>query len=184
MKGYDYNPDSSRYYLRSAGYINSDSLPDITLSTTADYVDLCKYIQHSLSEVGITIKIDVNPAATLKELKAQAKASFFRASWIADYTDAENYLSLFYSKNFCPAGPNYCHFSDDTFDDLYNKSLLSANDSVRFDYYQKMNKIMMAQSPVIILYYDQVLRFVRKDIKDLGINPINLLTLKRVQKLK
>jgi peptide/nickel transport system substrate-binding protein len=182
MRGYDFYPDSSRFYLAQAGYSGDVHLPEITLSTTADYLDLCKYIQHELSEVGITLKIDVNPAATLKELKAQAKVPFFRASWIADYPDAENYLSLFYSKNFCPNGPNYCHFSDRLFDAMYEEALLETTDSLRYSSYKKMNRILMDQSPVIILYYDQVLRFTRKNIEGLGINPVNLLTLKRVQK--
>ncbi len=41
---------------------------------------------------------------------------------------------------------------------------------------------MMQQSPVIILFYDQVLRFTSKKISGLGSNPLNLLELKRVKK--
>ena len=96
MQGYTYRPDLSRRLLEEAGYPNGSEL-SVTLSTTSEYVDICKYIQHQLSELGIKISIDVNPPATLKELKAQAKLPFFRASWIADYPDEENYLSLFYS---------------------------------------------------------------------------------------
>ena len=39
-----------------------------------------------------------------------------------DYPDSENYLSLFYSKNFTPNGPNYTHFSNEEFDRLYELS--------------------------------------------------------------
>ena len=46
--------------------------------------------------------MDVIPAATLKDAKANGKLDLFRASWVADYPDAENYLSLYYSKNFDP----------------------------------------------------------------------------------
>jgi ABC-type transport system substrate-binding protein len=58
----------------------------------------------------------------------------------------------------------------------------TVNDSLRFACYRKMEGIMMEESPVIILYYDQVLRFVRKNISGLGNNPMNLLILKRVRK--
>jgi peptide/nickel transport system substrate-binding protein len=182
MAGYDFHPDSARLLLSEAGYLTGWNMPEITISTTADYLDLCKYIQHELSEIGFRIKIDVNPPATLKELKAQAKLPFFRASWIADYPDAENYLSLFYSRNFCPGGPNYCHFADAEYDALYEKSLSETDDSLRFQYNRRMNRIMMDDAPVVILYYDQVMRFARKDIQGLGINPINLLSLKKVRK--
>ena len=50
-------------------------------------------------------------------------------------------------------------------------------------YYRKMDQLIMEEAPVVILYYDQVLRFVQKNIEGLGSDPMNLLTLKRVRKL-
>ncbi|MDD5508945.1 MAG: ABC transporter substrate-binding protein [Bacteroidales bacterium] len=180
MTGYRYDPEEARRLLKTAGYPGGEGLPDITLSTTADYVDICKFIQSQLADIGIAIQIDVIPSATTRELKAQGKLPFFRASWIADYPDEENYLSLFYSRNFCPSGPNYTHFSSREFDRLYERSLNEESDSVRLDCYRQMNRLITEEAPVIILYYDQVLRFVQKNVTGLGINPTNLLTLKNV----
>ena len=56
-------------------------------------------------------------------------------------------------------------------------------DTLRYALYRKMEKIVMDEAPVIILYYDQVLRFVQKNVTGIGSNPMNLLTLKRVRKL-
>ncbi len=179
---YDYDPDRARKLLASAGYPQGKGLPAITLTSTADYLDICKYIQHQVSAIGIEMKLEVSPPAAVKEMKAEAKLPFFRASWIADYPDAENYLSMFYSKNFCPKGPNYTHFSNPEFDRLYETSMSTVNDSLRLTYYRQMEKIMMEEAPVVILYYDQVLRFVQKNIHGLGSNPMNLLTLKHVKK--
>lgn len=114
---------------------------------------------------------------------AHAKIPFFRASWIADYPDAENYLSLFYSPNFCPNGPNYTRFSSPEFDKLYRKSVKEKSDSLRHRIYATMNSIVMEEAPVVILYYDQVFRFVHKNVKGLGSNPLNLLNLKKVKKV-
>lgn len=179
---YDYNPEKARQLLASAGYPEGKGLPPIILTSTSDYLDICKYIQHQVSAIGIDLKIEVSQPAAVKEMKSEAKLPFFRASWIADYPDAENYLSMFYSKNFCPKGPNYTHFSDPDYDRLYEKSMSTVNDSIRFSFYRQMEKIMMEESPVVILYYDQVIRFVQKNIHGLGSNPMNLLTLKRVTK--
>ncbi|HNW98542.1 MAG TPA: ABC transporter substrate-binding protein [Bacteroidales bacterium] len=184
MKGYEYNPEKVRELLKEAGYPGGDGLADISISTTSTYLDLCEYIQQQLSDFGIKIKIEVNPPATLREMVANSKLPFFRGSWIADYPDAENYLSLFYSKNYCPQGPNYTHFSNTTFDKLYENAQRETNDSLRYSYYVKMNKIAMDEAPVVILYYDQVLRFTQKNISGLTSNPMNLLTLKQVKKIK
>lgn len=182
MKGYEYNPEKVRQLLAEAGYPNGEGLPEITLSTSATYLDLCEYLQQQLSDFGIKIRMEVNPPATLREMVANSKLPFFRGSWIADYPDAENYLSLFYSKNFCPKGPNYTHFSHPEFDKLYEMAQYETNDSIRYYYYIEMNKIVMDEAPVVVLYYDQVLRFCQKNISGLTSNPMNLLTLKRVKK--
>ena len=112
------------------------------------------------------------------------KFPIFRASWIADYPDAENYLSLFYSKNFTPNGPNYTHFKSDVFDVLYEESISIVDDRIRYKLYQKMDSILIEEAPMIPLYYDQVIRFSQKNVQGLGINPIDLLDLRRVQKRK
>ncbi len=183
VKGYNYDPDKARKLLAKAGYPNGKGLGEITISTTASYLDLCKYIQNQLNELGLKVKIDVNQPATLLELIAQSKATLFRGSWIADYPDAENYLSLFYSPNYCPIGPNYTHFKNNTYDNLYELSQNEINDSIRNTYYNKMDQLIMDEAPVIVLYYDQVLRFVQNNIDNIGSNPMNLLTLKSVRKL-
>ena len=180
--GYNFDLVKAKNLLAEAGYPNGKNLPDITLSTTSSYLDLCKNIQQQLTEIGIHLKIDVIPPGTLRDMIAKSKVPFFRGSWIADYPDAENYLSLFYSKNFTPAGPNYTHFANKDFDVLYEKAKKELSDSVRFKYYRQMDKMIMEDAPVIVLYYDEVLRFVRKDIIDLGSNPMNLLSLKRVKR--
>ena len=184
VMGYQYDPAKAMHLLAKAGFPGGKGLPPITLTTNASYLDLCKFIQSQLGEIGINIKIDVTPPSTLREIIAQSKVSFFRGSWIADYPDAENYLSLFYSPNFCPAGPNYTHFSSAAFDKSYGECMNERDDSVRGLKYIQMDNLLIEEAPVVVLYYDQVLRFSQKSISGLGSNPLNLLNLKYVKKTK
>ncbi|MCD4774203.1 MAG: ABC transporter substrate-binding protein, partial [Bacteroidales bacterium] len=66
IKGYSYNPDKARQLLTKAGFSTGEDIPSITLSTTAEYLDLCEFIQHQLNEIGFDINIDVNPPGALK----------------------------------------------------------------------------------------------------------------------
>lgn len=180
--GYSYDPDKSKKLLKDAGYGIDNPVPEITLVTTPEYIDLCKFVQSQLKNIGLEIAIEVSPAATVRELKAHGKLNFFRASWIADYPDEENYLSMFYSKNFAPNGPNYTHFSDSTIDELYLSSFAITEKYSRTKQYRFIDSLIMEKAPVAVLYYDKVVRFVQKDITGMTINPINMLNLERVKK--
>lgn len=182
FKGFSYQPEKAKKLLQEAGFPYGKGLPEISLSTTGQYVDLCEFIQHQLGELGIKIKLSVNPPATHNELVAKSELAFFRKSWVADYPDAENYLSLFYSKNFSPEGPNYTHFKNEEYDRIYRNSLAEVNDSLRYKLYHQMDSIIIAEAVVVPLFYDEVVRFVRKDVKGMGINALNLLNLKTVKK--
>ena len=50
--------------------------------------------------------------------------------------------------------------------------------------YNKMDSLVLASAPVIPLYYDKVVRFVSKQVVGMRSNPMNLLNLKRVNKVK
>jgi ABC-type transport system substrate-binding protein len=176
--GYTYNPEKAKKLLKESG-INQ---PSITITTTSNYLSFCEYIQRELQKIGLAVNVDVIPASTLKEAKANGKLDMFRASWVADYPDAENYLSLYYSKNFSPNGPNYTHFSNPDFDELYEQSYLETNLKKRELLYTKMDSLVMQVAPIVPLFYDEVVRFTRKNISGLGINPTNLLDLKNVKK--
>ena len=157
---------------------------EITLATDANYIDLCEYIQRELQKIGISIKVDMMPPATLKQARSKGKLEMFRSNWIADYPDAENYLSLFYSKNFSPTGPNYTHFYSPTFDSLYENSFFINDAQKRGEIYQSMDSLVMSKHPLIPLYYDQVLRFSHKNVQGLNLNPVNVLKLKKIRKTK
>lgn len=182
MSGFDYNPELAKQLIQEFKNETGIEEPSIRISTNSQYVDLCEYIQKELQQIGLNVVVDVIPPSTLKQSKANGKLPIFRASWIADYPDAENYLSLFYSKNFAPNGPNYMHFSDKTFDVLYETSIKTINVEKRISLYRKMDSIIISQAPVVPLYYDQVVRFTRKNVQGMTINPVNLLNLKSVSK--
>ena len=179
--GYEYSQSRAKELLAQAGFPDGKGLPTLTLSTTSNYLDLCKYIQQQLTLVGFDVKIEVNPSAALREQIAQGKNQWFRASWIADYPDAENYLALFYSKNHSPAGPNYTRFTSPQYDRLYERAMRETEDRRRLELYREMDSIVMTEAPVIPLYYDQILHFTHKNIKGLRSNAMNALDLRYVK---
>ena len=185
LPGYDttqtigYHYDAQKASELVARY-NLNSYP-IKLYTTQDYIDIAKFVQSALNEVGFDCRVEEMMPAALREKRANGNLPFFRSSWVADYPDAENYLSLFTTANFTPAGPNYTHFSDEEFDRLYAKAMLCNDMNDRALLYHRMDSIMMSEAPVVVLFYDEVLRFINKRVEGLGSNPTNLLDLRRTR---
>ena len=174
--GYPYNPKNAEQLLNDNDLIGYE----LKLYTTQDYVDIAKFVQSALTEIGLVCKVEEMMPAALREKRANGNLPFFRSSWVADYPDAENYLSLFTTSNFTPQGPNYTHYSNEKFDELYQKSLTCNDLQERAKIYHEMDSLMMTEAPVVILFYDEVLRFVNKNVEGLGSNPTNMLNLKRV----
>ncbi len=177
--GYRYDPARALHLLKEAGYPNGLGLPAIPLITIPVYADLASYIASELQQIGIKIQVETVQKSLLLEQTAKSDALFFRGSWIADYPDAENYLSVFYGNN--PAPPNYTRYKNPAFDKLYEDALSEKNDSVRFKIYQHADQIMMNDAPVVPLWYDMVIRLVQPNVKNFTPNSLNLLELRRVK---
>lgn len=178
VRGYHYNPSLARKLLREAG-ISPGSQPVITLYTIPIYADIASYIVRQLEEIGLKVQVDVVQKSLLLDLTSNAKALFFRGSWIADYPDADNYLSVFYSKN--PAPPNYTRYQNPVFDALFEKAITETNDSLRYQYYREADQVMMEDAPVVPLWYDEVVHLVQPNVRGFQPNALNLLELRRVR---
>ncbi|MEO9004889.1 MAG: ABC transporter substrate-binding protein [Ginsengibacter sp.] len=179
VKGYHYDPAKAMALLKEAGYPNGIGLPAIKLLTVPAYSDLASYIANELLQIGIRINVEVIQKSLLLEQTAKSEALFFRGSWIADYPDAENFLSVFYGKN--PAPPNYTRYNNLQFNQLYQASLSEKNDSIRYNLYRKADQLMIKDAPVVPLWYDMVIRLVQPYVKNFHPNSLNLLELRKVK---
>lgn len=180
--GYQYDRRRARKLVEEFTIETGVKNPELRVSTTAEYLDICEYIQRQLELIGISLTIDVLPASTLLQMRAVGDLEMFRASWIADYPDAESYLSLFYSPNHTPNGPNYSYFTSKAYDSLYVASMAIQDVDERSHLYQEMDSIILTEMATVPLFYDKAVRFIKPEVKGMKINPQNFLYLKEVYK--
>jgi len=177
-----FNKKEALDLLAQAGFPNGKNLPTIVLSTTSDYADLMEYIQHEWQQIGIPCEIQQLQGAAFRDQASKCQLSVFRKSWLADYAHPENFYSVFQTSRFTPNGPNYTHYSNSNYDMIYAVLGASNNSDSTLIYCEKLEQQLNEETPVIPLYYDQVMHFIRSNVKNLPTNSVNMLDLRRVKK--
>ncbi|HBP44704.1 MAG TPA: ABC transporter substrate-binding protein [Flavobacteriales bacterium] len=177
-----FDVERAQSLMDSVASVHPRPWPEMVLSTTSDYTDLCAAIQYQWKAIGLEVRIDVVAPATHRDRVANGKVMAFRKSWLADYPDAENFLSLFRKMNLAPSGPNYTHYTNLEFDRRLDSALMEATASERAFQYETLNGMISDALPVIPLFHDQVTHFVRHEIEGWEINSVNRLDLRRVRK--
>lgn len=173
--GYRYDPNKAKELLASLKLPKPISL---TIHTNKDYLDLVTMIIKQWEQLGIKTNIEVVESNILRSGMRQGDISLFRASWIADYPDAESFLCLFYSKY--PAPPNYTRFSDPLYDTWYEASIRERDPKKRYALHQQMNAKIIEEAPVIFLFYDETAQFFSNRTSGISSNALNLLKIDHI----
>lgn len=184
IDGYHYDLEKAKELLFESGLNLTEDEKKIKLLALREYKELCEYLKKELEAIGFDISIELVPASVLKQEIAAYNSNFFRKSWTGDYPDAMNFLQLFYSKNQSPKGPNYTHFGNTFYDNLYEKALVSTDQQTRFKLFREMEQIIFEEAPVIPLFYDESIRICQSYVTGLETNAMNTLDLKRVKMKK
>jgi peptide/nickel transport system substrate-binding protein len=185
VAGYSFNREMARKLLDSAGYPEGKGLPEIILqiSESERISAVAQAIQEQLNAIGVKVRIvQVSPAQN-RSMAAEGKLPFWRANWMADYPDAENFIALFYSKYAAPSGSNTTRYRNARVDSLYREALapgLSAEQ--RSAIYGKAERIILDEAPWILIYHSTIQRLVQPGITGYGIDPLDRLMLTHVRK--
>ncbi|MDW8332734.1 MAG: ABC transporter substrate-binding protein [Bacteroidia bacterium] len=150
-----YDPDSARKLIQAAG---ARWPRPLTLLTNPAYRLQAERIQKYWSQIGVPTQIQEMDGAALRERVVSGSARAWRASWVADYPDPENFFALFASFHVPPHGPNYTRFSHPQYDSLYRVAAARPNPEV----YVRMEEILARHMPVVVLYYYRTVRLMNK----------------------
>jgi peptide/nickel transport system substrate-binding protein len=176
--GYSYDLEKAKNLVKHLGY-SATKKPKLELHINNSFIDMAELLANQLNRAGFEVEIKLHPADMMMQLAAQGKLGFFRRSWMADYPDAENYLACFYSKNGSP--PNYTRFSNAQYDRLYEKLITEISPPLRKQLIKQLEQILVEESPIVPIFYDQSIRLVQKNIQGLEQNVVNGLDLRRVR---
>ncbi|MEX2588817.1 MAG: ABC transporter substrate-binding protein [Chitinophagales bacterium] len=189
LKGYEFNPDKARNFMEKAGYPNGAGFPEITLQINSGggtNEQVAEAVQSMLSEV-LNIKINITklPFAQHLENLETGKVDFWRAGWIADYPDPENFLNLFYSKHIPEkledkSYLNSTRYKNPKFDALFEEALQTVDDDQRNLLYLKAEQQMLDDAAIIPLFYYKDYRLLQPNVKNFPQNAMEHRNLREV----
>ena len=179
-----FRPAEARRLLAEQGIGTAPPLKRLTglvLGSKAETADLAAALQHTWAEYGIDVEIDIAPSAIDAERVAKSQVPLFRKSWLADYADAENFMGLFHPDRWCPAGPNYTHFSEDAVTAMLDSAQGMQPGPGREAVLREAESRVLDAMPVIPLWHDQVVHLVSTEWEGWTVSPTNRLDLRRVR---
>ena len=181
IQGYTYNVDSARYYLAKAGYKNGKGFPTIQLDLNTEaerYTNVAIDIKKQLKDaLNVEIELNIGSLAKVSEASMNGDFHMLRHAWIADSPSPNTFL-WFFTGDDVPATsgnmsyPNLSRYQDKQYDEYYRKAVTAKTQEEAMEYYMKAEKLVMADCPAIILWYDEGYRLMQSYVENFPNNPM------------
>jgi peptide/nickel transport system substrate-binding protein len=187
VKGYTYDVEQAKKLMAQAGYANGNGFPTLDLYVNALKESgghkLAKAVSKSLKEnLGVNVNIELVAFEEREKLILDGTAIFWRAGWVADYPDPENFLNLFYSGNIGDnsSAINPFKYKNDEFDAMFEKALAETDDEKRMELFAKCDQIIIDDAAVMPLVTDDFVTMVNLKVRKFVTNEVEQLDFSRI----
>jgi oligopeptide transport system substrate-binding protein len=189
VKGYNFDLVKAREELKQAGFPDGKGFPKVTLQINSGGGRNEKVAEAITAMLKENLNVEVNitqlPFAQHLENYEVGKASFWRAGWIADYPDPENFLNLCYGKHV-PAKPtdkaylNAYRYKNPVYDKLFQEALSTTDFEKRNRLYEQLDQIAVNDAVMLPIYYNINRRLVQTYVRNFPVNGMEYRNFKSV----
>lgn len=185
VKSIEYNPEKAKQLLKEAGKENL-SVKIITYSNPRPYnpvngQKLAEAVQNYLSKVGVKATIDVYQWKEYKEKTKQGEGDILFYGWTGDNGDADNFMSLFDSKEI-KSSLNVSKYNNPEVDKLLSKARQTPNGDERNNIYKEMQDVIAKDAPWVTISHAKDMIAASPKVKNFKIHPTGVIFLKNVDK--
>ena len=162
----------ARHLYRQAGYSEDNPLRvQIRYNTNATHKKVAVAIQSMwLDVLGVEAElINEESQVWLANMRAAEVTQVFRASWVGDYNDAHTFLSILQSGN----GMNMPRYENEDYDELMERAAAQSDPQQRRLLMEEAERNMLADHPVIPLYFFVSKHIVSPEIEGWGDNVLD-----------
>jgi oligopeptide transport system substrate-binding protein len=121
--------------------------------------------------LGAEIALEAVEFRSLLERIDRRDVDMYRLSWRGDYNDPYTFLQCLQSS----AATNSPHFRSAEFDRLLSQGLATADDARRRQIFENAERVLLAQHPIIPLYFYVNKHLVKPAVKGWYNNPLDVL---------
>ena len=148
-----YDPQKAKELLKEAEKIHGGKLPRLKMAmpgTDTWYRQFGQFLKRNLNAAGLEVEVQYMDRPTYQEKVNTISVQMFSSGTSASIPDAQDFLSMFYSKYQTP-GRNKFNYSNPEFDRLYEKAQVLPDSAERRRLYQRMELIALEDCPVTLL---------------------------------
>ena len=184
VTGHEFNVEKAKGLMTSAGYPNGRGFPEMDFYVNAaegsSTHKSCQAVAQQLKDnLGVKLNIVL---CTIEEREAaiqNGKAQIWRAGWIADYPDPENFLGLFYGGNIKDnmTMVNAFKFQNEDFDKYFEQALMESDYEKRMELLVKCDQIVVDEAPVMPVLTDDHIVMINARVRNFEANPMESLQL-------
>lgn len=159
------DPASARRLLAEAGFPDGRGFPELELHyATSDHgLKLAQALQEMWKkELNIHVSLRNEEFKVYLDTQRRLSYDLSLSRWVGDYPDPATFLEMFATDN----GNNQTGFSNADYDRLIAQAALTADRTQRFDLFQRAEKLLMIEAPMIPLFFGTHVYLARPGVRE------------------
>lgn len=143
--------EGAKKLLAEAGYPDGQGLPPIQIlfNPESGHGDTMQAIQDMWKKIGVNAELQSQEWKVFLKTRVDKKYEIARDGWNADYVDPMTFLDMFISVS----AQNNCGYTNTKYDAVIDAAKKELDPSKRYELLHQAEDMLMADMPIIPLYY-------------------------------
>ncbi|MDR7342559.1 cationic peptide transport system substrate-binding protein [Pantoea alhagi] len=170
----EYNPDKARERLKQLGVEDLELtlwVPSASQSWNPSPLKTAELIQADLAQIGVSVNIVAVEGRFQEARLMQMNHDLTLTGWATDSNDPDSFFRPLLSCAAINSQTNYAHWCNTEFDGELKQALLSQQLAARIEHYDRAQKVLARELPVLPLASSLRLQAYRHDIQGLVLSP-------------
>lgn len=187
VKGHEFNPEMAKALLGQAGFANGNGFPELDFYVNtvkgSPAHQMCKAIAAQIKKnLNVTLNIKLCTIDEREAAISSGAAKIWRAGWIADSPDPENFLAMFYGGNISNqvSMMNRFKFQSDAYDEIFEQALSESDPVKRTALLVKCDQIVIDDAALMPIMTDDHIVMINARVRDFKANSMESLNLTEI----